>query len=135
MLHPQHMEVPTLGVKSELQLPAYATATATATQDPSCICDLHHSSWKHQIPNPLSEARYRTHNFMNTSQVLNLLSHNGNAWFLILKRPLLCLRAIALTILFAWNSLSPVLCRCASSKCFAEMKGLGVLSQMKGPKM
>ena len=28
-LHPQHMEVPTLGVESELQLPAYVTATAT----------------------------------------------------------------------------------------------------------
>ena len=28
-LHRQHMEVPRLGVESELQLPAYATATAT----------------------------------------------------------------------------------------------------------
>ena len=27
-LHPRHMEVPRLGVQSELQLPAYATATA-----------------------------------------------------------------------------------------------------------
>ena len=35
----QHMEVPGLGVKSDLQLPAYATATATP--DLSCICDLH----------------------------------------------------------------------------------------------
>ena len=26
--HPRHMEVPRLGVESELQLPAYATATA-----------------------------------------------------------------------------------------------------------
>ena len=26
-LHPHHMEVPRLGVKLELQLPAYATAT------------------------------------------------------------------------------------------------------------
>ena len=31
--HPQHMEVPRLGVKSELQLQAYATAIAT--RDPS----------------------------------------------------------------------------------------------------
>ena len=29
-----HMEVPRLGVKSDLQLPAYTTATATAMQDP-----------------------------------------------------------------------------------------------------
>ena len=36
--HPWHMEVPRLGVKSELQLPAYATATAI--QDPSFICNL-----------------------------------------------------------------------------------------------
>ena len=28
-LHPWHMEVPRLGVESELHLPAYATATAT----------------------------------------------------------------------------------------------------------
>ena len=27
--HPWHMKVPRLGVKSELQLPAYATATTT----------------------------------------------------------------------------------------------------------
>ena len=27
-LHPWHMEVPSLGAESELQLPAYATATA-----------------------------------------------------------------------------------------------------------
>ena len=36
------MEVPRLGVKLKLQLPAYTTATATP--DPSCICDLHHHS-------------------------------------------------------------------------------------------
>ena len=29
---------------------------STATWDPSC-CNLHHRSWQHQIPNPLSEAR------------------------------------------------------------------------------
>ena len=38
-LHPWHMEVLRLGVKLELQLPAYTTATAM--QDPSCIFDLH----------------------------------------------------------------------------------------------
>ena len=42
-LHLQHMEVPRLGVQSELQLPVYATATATLW-DLSCICDLYHSS-------------------------------------------------------------------------------------------
>ena len=41
-LHPQYMEASRLGVESELQLPAYATATAMP--DLSYICDLHHSS-------------------------------------------------------------------------------------------
>ena len=40
-LHLWHMEVPRLGVKSELQLPAYTTATAMATPELSHICDLH----------------------------------------------------------------------------------------------
>ena len=56
--HPQHMEVPRLGVKSDLQLPAYTTATAT--RDPSCVFDLHHSSQQHRILNLLSEARDQT---------------------------------------------------------------------------
>ena len=42
-------------VDFELQLPAYTTATATP--DPGCVCDLHHSSWQCQILNPLIEAR------------------------------------------------------------------------------
>ena len=46
------MEVPGLEVELELQLWAYATATATP--DPSCIYDLHHSTWQHQILNPLN---------------------------------------------------------------------------------
>jgi len=71
------MEVPRLGVESELQLPAYTTAMAT--QGPSRICDLHHSSWQCQILNPLSEARDQTSILMDTSRVLNLLSHNGNS--------------------------------------------------------
>ena len=32
-------------------------ATATATPDPSCICDTHHRSRQRRILNPLSEAR------------------------------------------------------------------------------
>lgn len=39
-LHPCHMEVPRRGIESEL----LAYATATTTQDPSCICGLHYSS-------------------------------------------------------------------------------------------
>ena len=48
--HPWHMEVPRLGVESELQLLAYTTATAT--WNPSHIFNLHHNSWQHPIPGP-----------------------------------------------------------------------------------
>ena len=43
-LHLWHMEVPRLGVESELQLTAYTTATAMP--DLSCIWKLHHRSWQ-----------------------------------------------------------------------------------------
>ena len=61
------MGVPRLGVKSELQLLAYATATAM--QDPSSFCNLHHSSQQCRIPDPLSEARDQTHILMDTSRI------------------------------------------------------------------
>ena len=57
------MEVPRLGVKSELQLPAYATATAV--QDPSLICNPSHKMWQLD-PYPLSEAGDGTHILMDT---------------------------------------------------------------------
>ena len=60
-------EVPRLHVESELHLPAYITATAT--QYPSHICDLYHSSWQHRTLSPLSEAKYQTHILMDTSWV------------------------------------------------------------------
>ena len=40
----QHMEVPRLGVESELQLPAYTTVITML--DTSRVCNLHHSSWQ-----------------------------------------------------------------------------------------
>ena len=61
------MEVPRLGVKSELQLLAYTTATAT--QHLSRVCNLHHRSQQRQIPDPLSEARDRTCALMDTSWI------------------------------------------------------------------
>ena len=63
-VHFQHMDVPRLGVKSELQLPTYTTATTT--QSLSCICDLCHSLWQHWILNPLSKANNGTHILTNT---------------------------------------------------------------------
>ena len=61
------MEVPGLGVYLELQLPAYAIATATL--DPNHICDLQHSLWQCRILNPLGETRDRTHILMDTMSV------------------------------------------------------------------
>ena len=40
---------------------------------------LHHSSWQHQIPNPLGMARDRTRIPMDTSMVRQPLSHDGNS--------------------------------------------------------
>ena len=54
------MEVPGPGVKSELQLPAHATAIAIATLDPSHICALCQSLWQHRIlkdPQPTEQGQ------------------------------------------------------------------------------
>ena len=61
------MEVPRLGVESELQLPAYAIATALG--DESHICDLHCSSRQPPILNPLSGARDWTYILMDACWV------------------------------------------------------------------
>ena len=65
--HLHHMEVPKLGVESELQLLAHATDTAV--WDPSCVCDPNHSSQQHWILNPLSRARDQTCVLTDTSRV------------------------------------------------------------------
>ena len=55
-----------------------AVATATAMQDPSHVCDLHHSSQQCQILNPLSKARDRIHNLMVPCQI-RFLHHDRNS--------------------------------------------------------
>ena len=82
--HPQPMEVPKLGVKSELQLLAYSTATATP--DPCCICNLHHCLGQCQILNPLSEARDQTRVLMDTSRVCDHWATMGTPRLLFIKR-------------------------------------------------
>ena len=64
-LYPWHVEVPRLGVELELQLPAYAMATAMP--GPSCVCDLHHSLRQCRTLS-LSKARNQTCILMYTSQ-------------------------------------------------------------------
>ena len=66
---PRHLEVSRLRVESELQLPAFATATATTTPDLRRVCDLHHSSRQHGILNPLRETGDRTRVLMDASWV------------------------------------------------------------------
>ena len=66
--HLGHMEVPRLGVESELQLPAYAIATAMP--DLSSIYKLH-SPRQHRILNPLSGVNDRIRILMDTSWVHN----------------------------------------------------------------
>ena len=71
------MQVPKLGVKSELQLLAYTTAML----DLSPMAGLHHSLRQRWILNRLSAARDHTYIVMDTSWVLNLLNHNGSSSF------------------------------------------------------
>ena len=63
-----HTEVPRPGVNSDMQLQAYATARATL--DLSCICNLHHKLWQCQILNPLSEVRDHTHTLRHNVRFL-----------------------------------------------------------------
>ena len=72
-----------LGVKLELQLLAYTIATAMS--DPSCICDLHHSSGQHRILNPLSKARDQIHNFMVPRRIYFCFATIGNPIYLFFK--------------------------------------------------
>ena len=69
------MEIQRLGVKLELQLLAYATATATP--DPSHVCSLRHSSQQRRILNLLSRTRGRTQYPHGHWLGVFLLSHLG----------------------------------------------------------
>ena len=79
------MEFSRLGVESELQ--PQANTTATAMQDPSWVCNLHHSSQQGQILNPLSE-----HLLMDTSQICFCCAAVGT------PRPILLLQKLRDTV-------------------------------------
>ena len=98
-----HRDLPRPGVESELKLPA----TATATTDPSHICKLNYSSWQCRIINPLCEAGDQTRILMDTSLVLNPLSHSRNSLSLLsLFLPFLPILVFALYSLCSLSSLS-----------------------------
>ena len=82
-LHSRHVEVPRLGFEKELQLLAYATATAIP--DPSYVFELHHSSQQHRILNPLSKARDLTCNIMVPRQIYFCYASMGTPKTKILK--------------------------------------------------
>ena len=82
-LYPWHMDVPGLGVESEVQLPAYTTAIAT--WDLSHVCDLQHSSRQHWFLNPLCKTRDRTRTLMDPSQIPYRWATTGTPRFSILK--------------------------------------------------
>ena len=81
--HLWHVEVHRLGVESELQPPAYTTATET--WDLSHACDLHHNSWQCQIPNPLNKARDQPTSWWILVRFLKCWALKGTpSWFKIL---------------------------------------------------
>ena len=82
--HLRHMEVPRLGVESELQLLAYTTATATL--DPSCVCDPCCSLQQCQILSPLIKARDQTHILRETISVS--YTHWATRWTLQIQQEL-----------------------------------------------
>ena len=71
------MEVPRLEVKSSSELQLLAYATATATPGARHICNLCLNSRQCWILNPLNEAKDLIRILIDTSQVLNPLSYNG----------------------------------------------------------
>ena len=99
-------------IKAALQLPAHATATAT--RDPRPIFNLCCSSRQHGIPKPMIETRDQNWVLVDTSWVLNPLSHNGNFqsffhstnfyWSATILGPLLSIGYKVLALLWSWNS-------------------------------
>ena len=79
----QHMEVPRLGVQSELQLPA--TAKATATRNLSHNYALHQHSRQLQMPSLLREARDGSCILMDTSRIHFCCTMTGTPLVFILK--------------------------------------------------
>ena len=118
--HLWHLEVPRLGVKSELQLSAYATATATP--DLSHVCNLYHSSWECWIPHPLSQARDWTRILMDTSWVQHHWATMGTPQ---INRFLAqgCSSMASVLILYSYHLLAQKLKKKLCNLCHTWMRG------------
>ena len=55
--------------------------------DPSHVCDLYHSSWQHQILNPLSEAGDQTWNLMVPSRIRFHCATMGTPYVFLVSFP------------------------------------------------
>ena len=100
VLHLQHMEVPRLGIKLELQLPAYTKATAT--WDLSQVCNLHHSAQRHGIPDPLSKAKDQTWILMGASRACYCWATMGFSHSTIWEPSLIALRPMLEKVVHVW---------------------------------
>ena len=87
-LYLRHMEVPRLGVESELKLLVYTIAIATG--DLSLGFELHYSSGQQQILSPRSKARDGTLILMDTSLVSFPLSQDKNSIFITALNVIVC---------------------------------------------
>ena len=101
--HPQHTEVPRLGVIQSYS--RWPTPQPIGTQDLSCVCNLHHSSrqhWipgnlhhssqQHWIPDPRSETRGWTCILMDTSWICYHWATRESPDFFLVNSPLKFLR-------------------------------------------
>ena len=70
------VEIPRLGVESELQLPAYATATAM--QDPSRVYDVHHSS-QQQVIQATSDVPMPQQHMIQATSATYTTAHNSRS--------------------------------------------------------
>ena len=72
--------------RDQIGATAISLCTATATQDPSHVCNLHHSSRQCWMLNPLSEVRDQTYNLVVPSQIHFHCATTGTQfilWFII----------------------------------------------------
>ena len=61
--------------RGRIRATAASLPTATAMPDPSCVCDLHHRSWQHQIFNLLSKARDQTCEHVFSWVIVGFINH------------------------------------------------------------